>query len=231
MQLRTMRMRNAAKAGVVSTTPISPIYPTCVANYNTRYLNLPEVQAAIHVDPSTINPKNNGSWKDCGGIDYDFNYESELPNYAAWTASKAYDILIYSGDADFILNHMGSINWITHGLNNSVVQPWRKVSSSVNFVFVCNLFCILNFFSVAHSFVFFVFCQWRGSDGQVAGYFEKYDGLTFLTVKGAGHFVPKDRPRHALDMLRSFLAGKAYDAVPKGVIPPPGLCTSSAHEL
>ena len=157
MQLRTMRMRNAAKAGVVSTTPISPIYPTCVANYNTRYLNLPEVQAAIHVDPSTINPKNNGSWKDCGGIDYDFNYESELPNYAAWTASKAYDILIYSGDADFILNHMGSINWITHGLNNSVVQPWRKVSSSVNFVFVCNLFCILNFFSVAHSFVFFVF--------------------------------------------------------------------------
>ena len=25
-------------------------------------------------------------------------------------------------------------------------------------------------------------------------------GLTFLTVKGAGHMVPKDRPRHGLDV-------------------------------
>jgi hypothetical protein len=28
--------------------------------------------------------------------------------------------------------------------------------------------------------------KWRGSDKQVAGYFELYSGLTFLTVKGAG---------------------------------------------
>ena len=48
---------------------------------------------------------------------------------------------------------------------------------------------------------------------QVAGYFETFPtgsasmNFTFLTVKGAGHMVPKDRPRHALDMLRRFLAG------------------------
>ena len=73
-QLHAMRARNAAASGTVSTTPISPIYPTCVANYNTRYLNLPEVQAAIHVDPSTINPKNHGNWSDCGGESFMYRY-------------------------------------------------------------------------------------------------------------------------------------------------------------
>ena len=40
----------------------------------------------------------------------------------------SFDILIYSGDADFILNHMGSVNWITAatGLNASVAVPWQK---------------------------------------------------------------------------------------------------------
>ena len=112
--------------------------------------------------------------------------------------SQNLSILIYSGDADFILNHMGSINWITEGLNNSVTKPWT---------------------------------MWRGSDGQVAGYYEEYDGLTFLTVKGAGHFVPKDRPRHALDMLASFLSGTPYDAVKPGVMPPAPLCAAPKVEL
>ena len=65
---------------------------------------------------------------------------------------------------------------------------------------------------------------WRGSDGQVAGYFETYatagKPLTFLTVKGAGHMVPKDRPKHALDMLGSFLAGGDYDKVAKAPTEP-----------
>jgi carboxypeptidase C (cathepsin A) len=49
----------------------------------------------------------------------------------------------------------------------------------------------------------------------VAGYYEEYDGLTFLTVKGAGHMVPQDRPVHALDMLSTFINGtvKKYDKV------------------
>ena len=54
----------------------------------------------------------------------------------------------------------------------------------------------------------------------MAGYFEEYGTasdtpLTFLTVKGAGHMVPKDRPRHALDMLGRFLAGGGYANVTK----------------
>ena len=40
----------------------------------------------------------------------------------------------------------------------------------------------------------------------------------------AGHFVPKDRPRHALDMLRSFLAQLPYNKVPRASIPAEPLC-------
>ena len=33
-------------------------------------------------------------------------------------------------------------------------------------------------------------------------------GLTFATVRDAGHMVPRDQPQHALEMLNAFTAGK-----------------------
>eukprot|EP00128_Syssomonas_multiformis_P006054 Colp12_sorted_trinity150504_noHs@6891 len=40
---------------------------------------------------------------------------------------------------------------------------------------------------------------------QVAGYVEKYEGLTFATVRGAGHMVPGDQPERAYALLERFL--------------------------
>lgn len=34
-------------------------------------------------------------------------------------------------------------------------------------------------------------------DKQVCGYFEELDGLTFMTIHGAGHMVPQFRPSQA----------------------------------
>lgn len=48
---------------------------------------------------------------------------------------------------------------------------------------------------------------WFGPDKQIAGYVEEYEGLTFKTVKGAGHLVPAIRPLHALNMLECFVFG------------------------
>lgn len=45
------------------------------------------------------------------------------------------------------------------------------------------------------------------SSNQVAGYSEVYDGLTFVSVKGAGHMVPQYKPEAAQIMFRSFLFG------------------------
>ena len=117
--------------------------------------------------------------------------------------------MIYNGDTDYILSHMGNSAWINQGLQLKKTLEWTK---------------------------------WRGSDGQIAGYFERYRSvtgeeggggkpLTFLTVKGAGHMVPKDRPRHALDMFDKFInGGGKYDQVKKAPVRP--LCPhpDAAHD-
>ncbi|KAK7817171.1 serine carboxypeptidase 24 [Quercus suber] len=46
------------------------------------------------------------------------------------------------------------------------------------------------------------------ADDQVGGWTEVYDQLTFATVRGAGHEVPKSQPNRALILFKSFLAGK-----------------------
>ena len=179
---------------------ISPVFPTCIDASSEKYLNLPEVQNAIHVRPGKV-----AKWADCGNVRYDFNYESELPNYLEWTKKGELEMLIYNGDTDYILSHMGNSAWINDGLGLTKGREWSK---------------------------------WRGSDGQVAGYFETYetgkDGkgapLTFLTVKGAGHMVPRDRPQHALDMFEKFLAGDgSYDKVKRIKVEP--LCPTKENEL
>ncbi|KAL3624051.1 Serine carboxypeptidase-like 25 [Castilleja foliolosa] len=43
---------------------------------------------------------------------------------------------------------------------------------------------------------------------QVGGWTEVYKGLTFATVRGAGHEVPMFKPRAAFQLLSSFLRGK-----------------------
>lgn len=46
-------------------------------------------------------------------------------------------------------------------------------------------------------------------DGEVGGYTEVYKGgLTFVTVRGAGHEVPSYQPRRALAMIQHFLTGR-----------------------
>ncbi|KAG7580322.1 Alpha/Beta hydrolase fold [Arabidopsis suecica] len=43
---------------------------------------------------------------------------------------------------------------------------------------------------------------------QVGGWTEVYDGLTFVTVRGAGHEVPLFKPRAAFELFKYFLRGK-----------------------
>ncbi|PON99336.1 Serine carboxypeptidase-like [Trema orientale] len=50
---------------------------------------------------------------------------------------------------------------------------------------------------------------WRAwyDDGEVGGWTQEYAGLTFVSVRGAGHEVPLHRPKQALTLIKSFLSG------------------------
>ena len=54
--------------------------------------------------------------------------------------------------------------------------------------------------------------QWRayGDKNNVSGYYIKYKGLTFCTVKGTGHMVPEWKPKEAYYMFSKFLNNEDF---------------------
>uniref|UniRef100_A0A2I4CUG1 Carboxypeptidase n=1 Tax=Austrofundulus limnaeus TaxID=52670 RepID=A0A2I4CUG1_AUSLI len=50
---------------------------------------------------------------------------------------------------------------------------------------------------------------WIDND-QVAGFYQQFGNITFLTVKGAGHMVPQWAPGPAFHMFQSFLTNSSY---------------------
>ncbi|KAL1469254.1 hypothetical protein MTO96_004963 [Rhipicephalus appendiculatus] len=46
---------------------------------------------------------------------------------------------------------------------------------------------------------------------QVAGFFQTYENnITFVTIKGAGHMVPEDKPAQALQMISNFISNTPF---------------------
>lgn len=51
----------------------------------------------------------------------------------------------------------------------------------------------------------------------LAGYVQEFEGLTFITVHGAGHMVPQDQREAGLTMINYFMSGKE---LPSSTTPP-----------
>ncbi|ETV92237.1 hypothetical protein H310_13469 [Aphanomyces invadans] len=149
----------------VATTP-------CTNAFTEEYLQQPAVQAVLHLsqtDPTV--------WRSCSNA-IGHQYARSISSMELYPPILAHGIqvLVYSGDADMVVNFMGTQRWISSwGLQLKVVSKWQA---------------------------------WFGPDNQLAGYTEEYaGGLTFKTVKGAGHMVPADQPLHAVYMFECFLFG------------------------
>ncbi|CAH0484408.1 unnamed protein product [Peronospora farinosa] len=145
----------------------------CASDFTKALLNKLDVQQAIHIEGEL--PM---KWVDCQSY-ISRNYirtVSSLDKYRK-LLGNGLKVLIYSGDADSVVNFIGTQRWITEadGLALKPASPWRA---------------------------------WLGPDNQIAGYHQQFElGLTFKTVKGAGHMVPAVRPLHGLHLFDCFLYG------------------------
>ncbi|KAI3815189.1 hypothetical protein L1987_14849 [Smallanthus sonchifolius] len=143
----------------------------CEGEYVESYLNLPNVQKALHA----ISTKLSYPWETCSKliVKWKDSPSTMFPIYKRLMASGL-RILLYSGDVDAVVPVSGT-RYSIDAMNLKVVKPWRF---------------------------------WTDSTKQVAGYKVVYDGLTFATVRGAGHEVPRFQPRQAFALLKMFLANR-----------------------
>jgi len=142
----------------------------CIDDYVQKYLNTPTVQQAIHALPT--------SWIDCGGPSYSFNHESQIPYYHMYMNSTNYRLWVYSGDADTVINFIGTEKWV-YDLRRPVQSKWNSWSYSR-----------------------------VGASPQLGGWKVRFDRLTFVTIKGAGHMAPWFQPAPSLQFFKDFLAGQ-----------------------
>ncbi|GIM06742.1 hypothetical protein Vretimale_10995, partial [Volvox reticuliferus] len=148
-------------------------YDPCIDDETEIYLNLPEVQKALHANQTVKLP---WRWTDCTrSIVYSREdlLSSMLPVYDRLLQANL-RILIYSGDVDGIVPVVGTRRWVA-SLRLKERAAWRPWFSGT----------------------------------QVGGYVVEYQGLTFATVRGAGHMVPYVQPVRAAHMAKAFLMGQA----------------------
>ncbi|KAK1417488.1 hypothetical protein QVD17_26617 [Tagetes erecta] len=146
-------------------------FDPCSEDYIFSYLNIPQVQNALHANLTGLP----GPWQDCNDdIFYKWTDQpfTMLPTIQRLMGSGI-RFWIYSGDVDSSVP-VTTTKYAIKKLNTTIKSPWRP---------------------------------WN-LDGEVGGYVVEYEKLTFVTVRGAGHFVPSYQPDRALALFSSFLAGK-----------------------
>ncbi|KAF3331008.1 Serine carboxypeptidase-like 3 [Carex littledalei] len=85
---------------------------------STFWANNETVRSTLGIRKGTV-----AGWHRCVDIPYTFDIPSAVP-YHLMVTNKGYPALIYSGDHDFDIPHVGTQDWI-RSLNLSIVDDWR----------------------------------------------------------------------------------------------------------
>lgn len=140
-----------------------------------EFLNNATVRTALHI------PDGHQTYMECNDGTLGFTYiMEERASQFIWEAMKGrYQMMKYSGNIDAVVPTDGTLGWI-NSLNRTVVTEWRQFNVS----------------------------DWNETTNpnpQVGGWIENYEDLTFVSINGAGHMVPADRPDAIGYVVKHFI--------------------------
>ncbi|GMN61586.1 hypothetical protein TIFTF001_030676 [Ficus carica] len=174
---------------------VSQSYDPCTERHSTEYFNRPDVQQALHVDPDHAPSK----WETCR-----FNYVL-LEFYTVGSFVNLGFLFATSSDV---------VNTAWKDSRNTVLDIYRElINSGLRiWVFSGDTDAVLPITSTRYSIDALklpTIGPWRAwyDHFEVGGWTQEYEGLTLVSVRGAGHEVPLHRPKQALTLIRSFLSG------------------------
>jgi cathepsin A (carboxypeptidase C) len=117
------------------------------------------------------------------GINLKFHTDwmKDFSPYVADLLNDGIHALIYAGDVDYICNYLGNRAWTLN-------LDWDHADD----------------FNAAEDHE----CgSGESTEGSGAGLCKTSNGFTFMQVYDAGHMVPNDQPKVALEMIRNFVSG------------------------
>ncbi|PNX71157.1 serine carboxypeptidase 48-like protein [Trifolium pratense] len=117
----------------------------------------------------------------CSGTVYNAMLEDWMKNLEVGIPALLEDgikLLVYAGEYDLICNWLGNSRWVD-AMNWSGQKEFTASPTTPYLV-----------------------------DSEEAGILKSHGPLAFLKVKDAGHMVPMDQPKAALEMLKDWMQGK-----------------------
>ncbi|CEG48350.1 serine protease family [Plasmopara halstedii] len=151
-------------------------------SYVSEYINAPNVREFLGLDSKLV-----GEWQQSNLNIHDALLKSASPakpfdSYVADLLNAGVRVLIYAGDADLVCNWHGIEAW-------TLALQWKGKDG----------------FNAAQETSFIT------TNGTTAGLLRSFaNQLTFLRIFSSGHFMLKDQPAVALDMLNKFLASDNF---------------------
>lgn len=217
-QMRADRMRESLREGQGEKNPSDPdedegpvAYDACVDNEVEKYLNLPEVQRAIHANVSGNLP---GRWQDCTRkISYSRLdlLSTMLPVWERLIHTPGLRFIVYSGDVDGIVPVVGTRRWVA-ALGMHQARPWRPWTSGLTGQVGGYT---VEYVSPGQDHAVQQEADVNSQNGKKPGAVGKdkvqplQGDFVFATVRGAGHMVPYVQPQRALHLIARFLRGQA----------------------
>jgi cathepsin A (carboxypeptidase C) len=142
------------------------------------FLNQDKIQEKLNIVPSR-------KWVECSTPVHIFLLGDWITNLATKVSAvleSGLQVLVYSGDKDFICNWRGGEAW-------TQAVEW----------------------SGQQDFLATPYNEWM-VNGKSAGQLKGFKNFSFLRVYDAGHMVPMNQPENSLEMLRQFIGQGVAEA-------------------